>query len=182
MTYRELAQRIRVPAGFVLAPLLFILADSTWRTLLAGSLVAVTGLLIRAWASGYLRKNEELTMDGPYSFTRNPLYFGTFLLALGVAIASGSTWFLLLLMMLYLAIYCPVILAEADTMRRMFPEGYAQYSSQVPMFLPRLTPYRPLTGSRFDLALYFKHREYQAGLGFAVILLLLAAKQLLMAR
>lgn len=191
MTFRQLAQRIRVPAGFVLAPLLFISARPTLASLAAGAFVAVIGLAIRAWASGHLKKNQELTTSGPYAHTRNPLYLGTFLLGLGVAAGGGAPWFVGLFGALYLIIYVPVMFAEAETIRELFPAEYEHYSKHVPLFVPRFTPYsapvffpdgsmreRSRAGLRrqFDVSLYLGHREYRAALGFIAAYSLLAAK------
>ena len=191
MTFKQLAQRIRVPAGFVLAPLLFISARPTASSLAAGAFVAIIGLAIRAWASGHLKKNQELTTSGPYAHTRNPLYLGTFLLGTGVAVGGGAPWFVALFAALYLLIYVPVMFAEAETMRDLFAEEYEQFSRHVPLFVPRFTPYRAASMNsegaishrsqlasqrRFDLSLYLRHREYRAALGFVVAYALLAAK------
>ena len=185
MTFRRFAQRIRVPTGFVLAPLLLISARPTPASIALGAVVSVVGLMIRAWASGYLRKNQELTTSGPYARTRNPLYLGTFILGTGIAIASGALWFVALFMALYLLIYVPVMMAEAETMRQLFSREYDHYSRRVPLFLPSFLPYRaPSIGDgrearierRFDGARYLKHREYRAAVGLAVIYALLAAK------
>ena len=191
MTLRQFAQRIRVPAGFVLAPLLFITARPTAASLVTGAAVAVIGLTIRGWASGYLKKNEELTVTGPYAHTRNPLYFGTFFLGAGVAIGAGTFLFTVLFIGLYLLIYLPVMFAEADTMRALFPRDYEDYSKQVPLFLPRLTPYREAhnrqaasvgnqEGRGFDSSLYLRHREYRAAFGLLVVYVLLAVKLVLL--
>jgi len=190
VTLRQIAQRIRVPAGFVLAPLLFITARPTAATLITGAAVAVIGLTIRGWASGYLKKNEELTVTGPYGHTRNPLYFGTFFLGAGVAIGAGTLLFTVLFIGLYLFIYLPVMFAEADTMRALFPRDYEHYSKQVPLFLPRFTPYREAReaasvgnqeGRGFDSSLYLRHREYRAAFGLLVVYVLLAVKLVLSA-
>jgi hypothetical protein len=178
----------------VLAPLLFVSARPSPSSLAAGAFVAVIGLAIRAWASGHLKKNQELAMSGPYAHTRNPLYLGTFLLGMGVAIGGGTLWFIVVFAAVYLLIYFPVMLAEADTMRGLFADEYKAYSREVPLFVPRFTPYgahgkhsyaaqlkRRLwrSGPRFDLSLYMRHREYRAALGFAVIYVLLATKMFL---
>jgi len=180
MTFRQFAQRIRVPAGFLLAPLLFISARPTPATLWSGAFVALIGLGMRAWASGHLRKMEELTVSGPYAYTRNPLYLGTFLLGVGVAIGGGALWFVALFAAFYLMIYLPVMLAEAETMRSLFSESYEKYRKEVPLFTPRLTPYRPESSRGrlrgFDVALYLRHREYRAAFGFLAAYALLAAK------
>ncbi|HEX8184364.1 MAG TPA: isoprenylcysteine carboxylmethyltransferase family protein, partial [Blastocatellia bacterium] len=156
-----------------------------------GAVISIVGLMIRAWASGFLRKNQELTTTGPYAHTRNPLYFGTFILGTGIAISGGTLWFVALFMALYLLIYVPVMYAEAETMRHLFADEYEHYSKQVPLFLPRLTPYRApskhqanatsesLIERRFDGSRYLKHREYRAAFGLLVVYALLAAKFLL---
>jgi hypothetical protein len=180
-----------VPAGFVLAPLLFITARPSPASLVTGAAVAVIGLTIRAWASGFLKKNEELTVTGPYAHTRNPLYFGTFFLGTGVAIGAGTLFFTVLFMGLYLLIYLPVMFAEADTMRALFPHDYQNYSEEVPLFLPRLTAYGKARsgqavsvgnqeGRGFDSSLYFRHREYRAAFGLLVVYVLLAVKLVLL--
>lgn len=193
MTFRAFAQRVRVPAGFVLAPLLFIAARPSPGSLLTGGAVAAIGLAIRAWASGYLRKNEQLTITGPYAHTRNPLYLGTFLLGTGVALSAGTWWFTVLFITLYLFIYLPVMFAEAQTMRDLFPNEYEDYSKRVPLFHLRLTPYRrgPDRQSRsesdpavsgFDSSLYLRHREYRAAFGVLGVYALLAAKLVLLSK
>jgi protein-S-isoprenylcysteine O-methyltransferase Ste14 len=184
----QLAQRIRVPAGLVLAPLLIIAAKPTPPALVIGALVAVAGLLIRAWASGYLKKNLELTMTGPYAHTRNPLYLGTFIMGGGIALASGAWWFAALYVALYLLIYVPVMIAEAETLNQLFADEYPDYSRNVRLFVPRATPYQPPASDRanrerrFALSQYLKHREYRAALGVAVALTVLVAKYLFLAR
>ena len=189
-TFRKLAQRIRVPAGFILAPLLIIAGRPTGISLIAGAALALIGLTIRAWASGHLRKNQELCIAGPYAYTRNPLYFGTFIMATGIAVATGSLWFVALFIAVYLLIYVPVMAAEAEYMQELFPDEYEVYSRQVPLMFPRLTPYKPskavnqaasqdgLSNANrgFDLSLYLRHREYRAAIGIAFVMALLAAR------
>ena len=182
--FRKLAQRIRVPAGFLLAPLLLIAADPSPRSLVVGAVLSLLGLAIRAWASGYLKKNQELTTTGPYAHTRNPLYLGTFIMALGVALGAASWWFLAVFVALYLLIYIPVMEAEAEMLDKLFPSDFASYRSRVPMFLPRLTParaegVRTTGGPGFSLSQYRKHREYRAAAGVLLIYALLAGKMFL---
>lgn len=183
----QFAQRIRVPAGFVLAPLLLIAARPGRVSVIAGSVVAMIGLGIRAWASGCLKKNEELATFGPYAYTRNPLYLGTLMLGLGISICTGSWWFACIFVAFYLAIYLPVMIAEAETLRNLFPDQYPAYRDRVPLLLPRFTSFDPgvkrstrsankLVGTRFDLSLYIRHREYRALLGFVAVLAILILK------
>ncbi len=150
------------------------LARPTKTSLLAGALVLVPGLVLRAVASGYVQKDKQLTTSGPYAYTRNPLYFGSLLLAAGFAIAARSWWIVALMLLMFALIYVPVIAGEERYLRQTFPE-YADYARHVPRLLPRLTPY----GNRQDAyaaSRYWKHREYRAILGCAALLAVLVVK------
>ena len=109
-------QRWRVPLGFLCGALFIFFARPTPKALLIGASVSLLGLAIRAWAAGHIRKNAQLATSGPYAFTRNPLYFGSFLLSLGFTIASGRLLLGLLFAALFLGIYLPVMRVEASTM------------------------------------------------------------------
>jgi protein-S-isoprenylcysteine O-methyltransferase Ste14 len=177
-------QRLRVPLGFVVAALYLWAATRspalTWGSLALGATVAVVGLLIRAWAAGHIVKNDRLATTGPYAHTRNPLYFGSFLLAAGCALAVH--WGLLVAVAVFwLAVYAPVIRRERDFVSARFPEAYAEWERHVPAFVPRVTPWRGRGDGRlasdappFDLKLYLFHREWQAALGFAAVVAWLA--------
>ena len=56
----------------------------------AGIGYIIAGILIRLWSNGYAIKNDKLTTSGPYAFVRNPLYLGTFLIAIGFVIVLKS--------------------------------------------------------------------------------------------
>ena len=184
--FPRIMQRIRVPIGFLLAPLMLFAAKPTWTTISIGGAVSVVGLGIRAWASGHLRKNERLAVTGPYAYTRNPLYFGTLIMGAGIAVGAGTLWFALLFISMYLIIYSSVMIAEGETMTELFGDGYEKYRKNVPMLLPRLTAWRGDELSRcmsekprFDLTRYLKHREYRASIGLAIVFASLIAKMLL---
>ena len=171
-------QRWRVPLGFLCAALFLLLARPRPLTLLVGGTVALCGLLLRAWASGHIRKNDRLAMSGPYAHTRNPLYLGSFIMGLGFTLAAGAWWWLLgaLFMALFLGIYLPVMRVEAQTLAGLFGAEFENYARHVPLFLPRLMPYRADAGVKFDPALYLRYREYRAALGLLVAWGLLACK------
>lgn len=171
MSYGRLAGRLRLPLGFVLGILYIVFARPTPASLLAGGLVALAGLLVRAWAAGHIVKNDRLATTGPYAHTRNPLYFGSFLIAAGFAIAAH--WALLALVALFwLLIYAPTIKRERDKILAIFPEQYPEFERNVPAFFPRLTPWRgPGTGpggdgGAFSSSLYMRHGEWRAALGY----------------
>jgi protein-S-isoprenylcysteine O-methyltransferase Ste14 len=163
--WSRVARRIRVPLGFAFAVLYFWLARPTWRFLGFGAIAIVPGLLIRALASGHVRKNEALATSGPYAYTRNPLYLGSLLIGIGFAVAARSWWIGIGLVVMFLAIYVPVIRGEERFLRDKFPE-FERYVRHVPPLLPRVTPYRRGEPSaEFSFGLYWKHREYNALLG-----------------
>ena len=163
-------QRWRVPLGFLCAAVFIFLAKPTPAAFLAGACVSLLGLAIRAWAAGHIRKNAQLATSGPYAFTRNPLYFGSFLLGLGFTIASGQLVLALLFAALFLGIYFPVMRVEASTMAELFGKQYEVYKRSVPLFFPRLTPFRNNESARvrFDGSLYLRYREYRAALGLVL--------------
>ncbi|MGH9755662.1 MAG: methyltransferase family protein [Blastocatellia bacterium] len=176
MKYAVLIQRLRVPIGFVTAILFVFISRPTWWSLAIGVPIAVAGALIRAWASGHLRKNAELAVSGPYAFTRNPLYFGSFVMASGCAVCGGGLWLGLWLMSFFLAVYLPVMQAEAAHMRKLFAGDYENWAANVPLFIPRLIPYRNGRARRFDPQQYLRHREYRAAIGLAVVISALSLK------
>ena len=173
-SWDRIARRIRVPLGFAFAGVYVWLAHPTELSIAIGSVVAFAGLGIRALASGHIRKNEALTMTGPYAHTRNPLYLGSIILACGFLIAARSWWIVLIAAVILVAIYFPVIRSEEEFLIQNFPE-YGDYARHVPRLLPRLRPYESSTGA-FSWHLYWKHREYNAAIGMLCIVAVLIGK------
>ena len=186
--WQRVARRIRVPLGFLTAIVYVVDAvrHAPHPIAIAWSLLLVLpGLALRAVASGTVKKNQELTVTGPYAYTRNPLYLGSTLIAAGFALALLSWPVALLLAAGFAAIYIPVIASEEQFLRAAFPE-FDSYCRSVPRFIPRLTPAKlprelGLTAisksvtkaatSGFSFALYLKHREYNSALGAALLYL-----------
>jgi hypothetical protein len=114
-----------------------------------------------------VRKNESLATSGPYAYTRNPLYLGSLVMGVGFCVAARSWWVGVALVVMFVAIYVPVIRDEETFLRRTFPE-FDEYATRVPRMLPRVTPHSGAsseTSAGFSLELYLKHREYNALLG-----------------
>jgi protein-S-isoprenylcysteine O-methyltransferase Ste14 len=175
-SWQKIARRIRVPLGFLFAAVYVWLARPTWPSITLGSVVAAGGLAIRALASGHVRKNEELTTTGPYAYTRNPLYLGSLIMAFGFTLASRS-WILAAIgLVMLIAIYIPVIRSEEGFLRGRFPE-FEDYCRTVPRLFPRLRA-SPGGAAAFSADLYWKHREYNATIGAALIVAVLIAKAL----
>lgn len=171
-------QRIRVFSGFVIAIVFLIFSRPTPTTLAVGVSLALIGVLIRAWACGHLRKSSELDVSGPYAYTRNPLYLGTFIIALGFGIASGSWWLFLLVAAYIGSIYLPVINVEANVLEQRLGEEYRVYAENVPLLVPRLSAWKE-SDRRFDFQLYLKNGEYNAAIGLLAASTFLAVKSYL---
>ncbi|HXW90219.1 MAG TPA: isoprenylcysteine carboxylmethyltransferase family protein [Terriglobales bacterium] len=172
----QMARRIRVPTGFAFAMVYWWLAQPDRASWLWGALVILPGLGIRAFASGHLEKNERLATTGPYAYTRNPLYLGSLILAAGFTIAARSLWIAGILLILFLAIYLPVMREEECDLRQRFPE-FLDYQREVPRLIPLGKRYRR-NSVRFSWELYLKHREYNAAIGSLAMLAALLAKLL----
>ena len=186
--WQKVARRIRVPMGFVFAAVFLWLARPTWKTMAASLVLVLPGLWLRAYASGYVKKNAELTTTGPYAYTRNPLYLGSMLIAFGFAAAAASWVILVALAVLFAVIYIPTIQSEEAYLREHFA-GFDDYTRVVPRLLPRLTAGRVGSagqaqgeGGSFSRALYRAHREYNSAMGAAAIYLALAARLLFLRR
>jgi protein-S-isoprenylcysteine O-methyltransferase Ste14 len=163
-----------VPTGFLFAAFYLWRARPSATSLAWSLLLVAPGLLLRAYASGYVRKNAELTVTGPYAYTRNPLYLGSIMMAFGFAAASRSLWITGLLALLFTLIYAPTIYAEEQFLRSTFP-AFAHYAERVPRLLPRVTPARMEGAGSFSVALYRHHREYNSLLGVCAVYAVLVA-------
>lgn len=177
-SWSRVARRIRVPLGFAFALFYLWLAKTTPTTLAIGSIVIAIGLLIRALASGQVSKNETLATSGAYSYTRNPLYFGSILIGIGFAIAARNLWIWVFLAALFVFVYVPVIRSEEMFLHAKFPD-FESYASRVPRILPRWSG-ENLTAD-FSRHLYLQHREYNALIGAASMLLAITVKMVVAA-
>ena len=172
---KRFLQRIRIPLGFLFAIVFMVFARPTAVTLLAGAIIAVVGVGIRAWASGHIRKAKVLATTGPYGYTRNPLYVGSFIMGIGFTVAAGVWWLALIFSALFIGIYLPVMRVEANDMHSIFGEEFARYEAHVPLFIPRLNVWNQ-TDEKFNYQLYLQYREYRAAIGVAVALAALTVK------
>jgi protein-S-isoprenylcysteine O-methyltransferase Ste14 len=166
---------VRIPLGFLLAGLYIAFARPTELGLLTGAVIAFVGVLIRGWASGHIEKNDRLAMSGPYAHTRNPLYFGSFLIAAGFVMAVH--WGLLLVVIaFFVLIYAPTMQREVANMAGRFPDEYAEYAANVPAFVPRPTPCRRQTPppTSFRWPLYMQDGEWKVVVTYLIVIAWLA--------
>jgi len=165
----------RVRLSYPLAILVLWFAHPTPRSILWGAPIGLLGLLIRASAAGHLHKQEVLTVTGPYAYTRNPLYFGSAVLTIAASVAAYS-WVSAAILCAYFAlVYSFVMRREETELRAHHGAAFEEYARTVPLFFPRITAARlPFAGSgAFSFAQYKRNHEYQAAVGFLLLLALL---------
>jgi protein-S-isoprenylcysteine O-methyltransferase Ste14 len=170
---KSMIQKLRVPLGFLLAAGVLYFAQPTGTSLLLGLPVAIVGGAFRALAAGVIKKDAVMAKSGVYAMTRNPLYFGSSLLACGFAVMSWSDVAAILLLLPFCVIYPVVILREEAHLERLFPDQFRAYRANVPRFFPRLTSTIPRS---FSFEQYLYNREYNTALGFLGALVVLAMK------
>jgi protein-S-isoprenylcysteine O-methyltransferase Ste14 len=164
---RWLARR-RVVLGFITGAAALWLAAPSVRSLVVGGTVALAGELIRIWAAGHLEKGREVTVSGPYRFSRHPLYVGSTLLGAGLAIAASSV-VVATLVGLYLAVtLTAAIRTEEAHLTEKFGGAYPRYREGQ----------APVATRRFSAARAMRNREYRAVIGLGATLALLAWKAL----
>ncbi len=179
--WQRAARRIRVPLGFAFAAVFLWLARPSVLSLVLSLLLVAPGLLLRGYAAGYVRKNAELTQTGPYGYTRNPLYLGSMVAALGFTAASRQWPLVVLLAVLFAFIYLPVIRSEEKFLRAHFAD-FDAYAARVPRLLPRFTAKQKpgASGGTFSPERYRKHREYNSIMGavavYAALILLMMVR------
>ena len=151
--------RWRVPIGFAAAGLVLWLARPTPRSLEIGLPMAMLGQLLRIWAAGHLEKSREVTSSGPYRFTRHPLYLGSSLMGVGLALAANH-WAVALLIAAYLGVTLWLaIRTEEAYLRATFGDTYDRYAVGALATASR----------RFSFERALRNKEYRAPLGLLVV-------------
>jgi protein-S-isoprenylcysteine O-methyltransferase Ste14 len=160
-----------VPLGFVFAIAVFWLAQPSGTTLLAGGIVAAIGEGLRIWAAGHLNKSREVTASGPYRFFAHPLYVGSSIMGVGLAIASGSLLVVILILGYLIATIAAAVRSEEAFLRQKFGDDYDRYRRGDGM-----TQDPSAQGRRFSLAQAIGNREHRAVAGLLAAILLLCWK------
>lgn len=158
--------RLRVTIGFAAGVVAIWLAHPTRASLLAGSTVALLGEVIRIWAAGHLEKGREVTISGPYAFTRHPLYLGSTLIGVGLGYASASVVVAILVLAYLLITLTAAVRTEEAHLTEKFGAAYPAYRAG------------PAAGDRrrFSLERALRNREYRAVLGLLFVLAVFAWK------
>jgi protein-S-isoprenylcysteine O-methyltransferase Ste14 len=159
-SWGKLAQKLRVPAGTLLGAVFLLLMHPSVRSLWIGGVVTLVGASLRIWAAGHIDKGRVLAREGPYALTRNPLYLGSFLMALGILLGGQGYWLLIPFGLFYLSMYYPVMKAEEEELLQGHGEEFVKYSRSVPLFFPSFTGL-PHGASKFLWSRVVKNREHR---------------------
>ena len=177
-SWGKLAQKTRVPAGTLLGLVFLWRMHPSIRSLWMGGAVSLGGAVLRVWAAGHIDKGRIIAQGGPYAFTRNPLYLGSFIMAIGVLLAGQSYWLLIPFGVFFLGFYYPVMKAEEQEMLQGHGEVFAEYANKVPFFFPSSRA-AVRSSSTFLWSRVFKNREHRtvAGMILAETFLILKILQ-----
>ena len=158
--------RWRVTLGFVFATGVFWLARPTLQSLLIGAVVASLGESLRLWAAGHLEKSKEVTTSGPYRYTRHPLYLGSSLIGIGMAIIANNL-IVAMIVLAYLALTLTAAMrSEEAHLREKFGDAYDAYAEKRAPHVER--------AFSWQRAIY--NREHHTMAGLLAGMLLLASK------
>jgi protein-S-isoprenylcysteine O-methyltransferase Ste14 len=158
--------RRRVSLGFFFAAFVVYFSRPTGSSILWGAGVGAVGESIRLWAAGHLEKSREVTSSGPYRFTRHPLYVGSSLMAVGVAVASRSL-IVAALVLLYMGVtLTAAIRSEEAYLRERFGDAYDAFAESR----------APRARRQFSLERAWRNKEYRAMAGFALFLMVMMAR------
>jgi protein-S-isoprenylcysteine O-methyltransferase Ste14 len=162
----RLLARYRVAIGGVMAALTLWLARPTPRSLVAGGMVAAAGAALRLWAAGHVEKSREVTSTGPYRYLRHPLYAGSTIVGLGVAVAAWHVWVGAAIVAYLATTLTAAMRAEEAHLRAKFGDAYDRYVAR-----ESPPPDRPFSWQRA-----WRNREHHAVAGLVAGLSLLALK------
>ena len=162
----RLLARWRVFLGFVFAAIVLWLATPTPQSLMIGAAIAAIGESIRVWAAGHLEKSKEVTQSGPYRYTRHPLYLGSSLIGIGMAVVANNLVVAAIVISYLVLTLTAAMRSEEAHLREKFGDAYDAYAEKRAPMVERSFSWRR--------AVY--NREHHTIAGLVAGLSLLAAK------
>lgn len=141
--------RIRISQMFTVSLMILILISASyWEDTLisgilffAGIIMVGTASLGRLWCSLYIAgyKTDRLITEGPYSLCRNPLYFFSFIGAIGVGFAS-ETFLVPLIILSGFSLYYPFVINSEETeLKKLHGDEFVKYADETPKFFPKFS-------------------------------------------
>jgi protein-S-isoprenylcysteine O-methyltransferase Ste14 len=157
--------------------LLVIFADPSWTSCFMGFILVVAGEALRFWATGHLRKNEELTTSGPYAYLQSPLYLGSYIIGTGMCIMAMNAVIWILASLIFFISYVPrKQKIEWGRLEERFGEEFFKYKRAVDYFMPRLDPYPDGSKHLWSFAQTIENTEHQTALAVALVAFLIMVR------
>lgn len=135
---------------------------------IGGLLLFASGVLLRSWAAGIIRKGRDLATEGPYSLIRHPLHAGALLMWLGFTGILEDRFALALILMAIPLIYLNVIRGEEHGLADRFGDEWLRYKDKIPGLIPRRI--RPVPGGEWRWEQWWSNREWRVIFWTAVML------------
>jgi len=173
MKYNEL-NFLRKTLGLIYGVFLLFFPSKRMKKL--PLIITLAGIIMRLWAAGIIRKNKRLSIRGPYSICRNPLYFGSFLVGLGLSLSLLPFVLALLFPVIFLSIYIPKMKQEEEDLEEIFGNEFLKYKRDVNLFCPS---FKSFESSEFSMKQAIKNKEYNISLGVIAIFVLRRFRTLL---
>ncbi|HXC61088.1 MAG TPA: isoprenylcysteine carboxylmethyltransferase family protein [Nitrospiria bacterium] len=159
------------------AVLLAIFAKPTLPFFLAGLALVIPGELIRIWAAGHLRKNQEVTTTGPYAYVKNPLYLGTLLIMIGYCLMARNLILLLIGLAVFSLYYVPFKRhRESARLQERFGDSWTEYDWAVPDYLPRLSPYPKRGAHPWRWKVFLDNSEHETAIVVLLMIILIGLR------
>lgn len=173
----NIKKNIRLPLGYVMGIVFLFRANPTFRSILTGSFFVIIGEAIRFISAGTLKKYKGVvSRNGIYSYTRNPLYIGSFLLGVGFCIIGQDILSFMLFLVLFIPVYRRVIRREEAFLFKQYGDEYLDYCQSVPRIMPRKTPDIGYIVKEASKAKSFNNKEGKTLLGIMAVLTMLIVK------
>ncbi|MEN8154884.1 MAG: methyltransferase [Acidobacteriota bacterium] len=157
-TFTKYFIRYRAFVGIISLILVLLLAEPNAKSIAIGFFFIMAGTFFRAWASGFINKNEELATKGPYQLSRNPLYFGNFILGTGIALAANNLYSYIIFALYYFIFFPALMIIENKRMKEIFGEQYNKWSKNLNSFFPQI---KKINFKGFNISYYVKNKEYK---------------------
>lgn len=155
VAHKPLAEKLKLLALFLAIGALVYFSHPVMPNFAIGAILVFIGAAWRVWAAGHLTRDQRLTVSGPYEYSRNPFYFGRFLLIIGFGLISGLgsdlskiqnvvLWAIFLGALIFFFFgYMPrKEKREGGRLKKFFGPDYEKWSANVPSLFPRFTPYK----------------------------------------
>jgi len=152
-------KKLRLWVAYPFIFLYFALGLRTGFRLIPGILLVFAGMFVRVWASGLIKKRRKLTVSGPYSYTRNPLYLGSFLAGIGFCLFVNNILLTVAFVLVFYILYAGTIKEEEILLTTLFSQDYLDYKNAVPVFLPGFKRYHSTENSVYSLTQVYINGE-----------------------